>query len=123
MLVILLGQLCLVTLALTTPEPDPVYVKLHGSLLIVSIFAILVFFAVKKPVAEMLRTTWSTALRPGHANPDEISDGLVVLSLVIALASVAFIVDFALFRKGFRIGATAAVTILLVARATFRRWT
>lgn len=91
-------------------------------LFIVSILVVLMFFTVKEKLTTMLGHTWRTAVRPGQATLPQIVDAMTVLSLLIALASIAFIVDLSFFKHGFRVGGSIAVMLVLVAKAFVQRW-
>ncbi|HEX3159245.1 MAG TPA: hypothetical protein VHQ45_12055, partial [Gemmatimonadaceae bacterium] len=72
-----------------------------------------------------LRHTWQTALRPGQATLPEVADALAVTSLLVALASLAslaFVVDLAFFRRGFTIGGSITVSLILLGKAFRERW-
>jgi hypothetical protein len=71
----------------------------------------------------MLGHTWQITLRPGRATLPEIVDALRILSLLIALVTLAFVVDLAFFKHGFRIGGGIAVTIFLALKSMIQRWT
>ena len=124
MVMILAGQLLLIIVAtkLTSPERAS-YNRAHGMLFIASTIVILMFVAVKGKLTTMLDHTWRTALRPGQATLPQIVNALTVLSLLIALVSLAFIVDLSFFKHGFRIGGAIAVSLVLVMRAFVQRWT
>lgn len=92
-------------------------------LFIVSILVVLLFFTVREKLTTMLGHTWQTALRPGQATLLQIVDALTVLSLLIALVTLAFIVDLSFFKHGFRIGGAIAVSLVLVMKAFVQRWT
>lgn len=114
--------LIIVATALTSPGRAS-YNRAHGGLFIVSILVVAMFLAVKGKLTTMLGHTWRTALRPGQATLPQIVDALTVLSLLIALATLAFIVDLSFFTHGFRIGGGIAVSLLLVVKAFVQRWT
>jgi hypothetical protein len=120
--VIVAGQLVIVGATLTASPERASYNRAHGMLFIVSILAILVFFTIKGILATMLRHTWQTALRPGQATLPEVADALAVTSLLVALASLAFVVDLAFFRRGFTIGGSITVSLILLGKAFRERW-
>lgn len=123
MAVIVACQVLLTVVATTLTSPErPSYNRTHGMLFIVSILVVLMFFTVKEKLTTMLGHTWRTAVRPGQATLPQIVDAMTVLSLLIALASIAFIVDLSFFKHGFRVGGSIAVMLVLVAKAFVQRW-
>lgn len=124
MVVIVACQLLFIVVVtkLTSPERAS-YNRAHGMLFIFSILVVLMFLTVKGKLTTMLGHTWRTTLRPGLATLPQVVDALTVLSLLIALVSLAFIVDLSFFKHGFRMGGAIAVSLVLVVKAFVQRWT
>lgn len=121
--VIVACQLLLIVVATKLTSPTRAsYLRTHGMLFIMSILVVLMFLTIKGKLTEMLGHTWQTALRPKQASLQHIVDALTVLSLLIALISIAFVVDLSFFKHGFRIGGSIVVMLVLVAKAFVRRW-
>lgn len=119
-----IGQVTIAIVALTTPAQHSAYYHVHNGLFLVSIMSVLHFFLSKRSTlaSMMAHLRWTLTGSP-KANLPEIVDALQILQLALVVISLGLVADLEFLpRYGLRVGGVAGVSIFIALRALYQRW-